>query len=656
MLDASKASALWVVGEYGVVNCNCPIVQAAAPDILRIFAGRFTDENVEVKQQVLNLAVKLFLLGDKKDSRVERLCHLVLELARYDLDYDLRDRSRYATAMLGLAPLQSEGGIDESALQGLRRQADSILLGEKMPPLTLLGPVAMQGMTDLTIGSLSSMMQHETTNYMPLPIWPDVQPEPSVRDLQMEKPEGGGVLADVGDENNPAFYSSGSDSSSSSSSSDDDSEESDESDSESGSSEEQSEEESESGSESSEESESDIGEESNAESHDDSDEASSYDESSSEYDDDDDEDSTAAAEKMAAATTSFTGFGSYGSSVATAAPGGGMDGGGPMPMDPFAGMADLLPPAGSPSPLMQPLQPQVAGAAWPPLQQQQMAAPISDVAGLMMGLTMNPSTPDPGLASPGLAPGFASPMQNSNLMMRPTLESGVSLSFPPRVLLRQEMVCGLQVEYQFPRGASSTPTQGRLTIHLILRNCRDGPIKRIRVTPKDISVKFTGPAEFPLLPSQESVTAVFNVDAAQRDVRLEIRTERGIYPATFNVPQEELICPMVLDIAGFDAASKSLGTFNMAKSSVSFPNDTAVEEVPRRICETINVAQVTESDWEISGKGMWAGVLHTGVNQERVLVMVTLDQAKTTGSLSLFCDNAMLTATLSNVLKKAIQR
>lgn len=97
--------------------------------------------------------MKLTLARD--DPTIQRLASLVLELARYDLNYDLRDRSRFATALLGMAPTQAltvGTAVDEASLQALRMQAPQVMLAAKMPPLTLLGPVSVEGLTDLTIG------------------------------------------------------------------------------------------------------------------------------------------------------------------------------------------------------------------------------------------------------------------------------------------------------------------------------------------------------------------------------------------------------------------------------------------------------------------------------------------------------------------------
>lgn len=45
-----------------------------------------------MKLQTLNLAVKLFLVNHKQ---TKPLCQYVLNLARYDPSYDIRDRARF---------------------------------------------------------------------------------------------------------------------------------------------------------------------------------------------------------------------------------------------------------------------------------------------------------------------------------------------------------------------------------------------------------------------------------------------------------------------------------------------------------------------------------------------------------------------------------
>jgi AP-3 complex subunit beta len=76
-----------------------------------------------VKLQVVNFAVKLHLARPSSspsplsdDDHVAKLVRYVLELARFDADYDVRDRTRLMTASLGLA---AGGGQGEQQVRPL---------------------------------------------------------------------------------------------------------------------------------------------------------------------------------------------------------------------------------------------------------------------------------------------------------------------------------------------------------------------------------------------------------------------------------------------------------------------------------------------------------------------------------------------------------
>lgn len=58
------------------------------------------------------------------DARVQSLASFVLEMARFDLSHDLRDRARFMTAMLGLAT--ADEGVDEAALLALNAKAGQV--------------------------------------------------------------------------------------------------------------------------------------------------------------------------------------------------------------------------------------------------------------------------------------------------------------------------------------------------------------------------------------------------------------------------------------------------------------------------------------------------------------------------------------------------
>ena len=170
---SARASACFILGEFR------DDVSDLLPDAVRLLASRFSGEVVEVKQQILNLAVKS-ATAYPSNSDLDSLLRYVLELARFDTDHDLRDRGRYLTATLGLSVPGSES-TDETALAQLKANKHSLILGEKQPPSTRHGTVAPEGVPQFTVGSLSSMMGHEVDGYLPLEPWATEPSDPSIR-------------------------------------------------------------------------------------------------------------------------------------------------------------------------------------------------------------------------------------------------------------------------------------------------------------------------------------------------------------------------------------------------------------------------------------------------------------------------------------------
>jgi AP-3 complex subunit beta len=106
---SARAAIVWVCGEFqGKAR-----VAAMAPDVLRLLAKGFAGEAGEVKAQIVNLAAKTHL-WHPTSKPVRLLLEYVLDLARYDGDYDLRDRARLLRYLvLGTEVTQ----LDASALE-----------------------------------------------------------------------------------------------------------------------------------------------------------------------------------------------------------------------------------------------------------------------------------------------------------------------------------------------------------------------------------------------------------------------------------------------------------------------------------------------------------------------------------------------------------
>lgn len=85
-IPMARASILWLIGEYS------ERIPKVAPDVLRKMAKIFCDEEDIVKLQTLNLAVKLFIINPKQTTL---LVQYVFNLAKYDQNYDIRDRARF---------------------------------------------------------------------------------------------------------------------------------------------------------------------------------------------------------------------------------------------------------------------------------------------------------------------------------------------------------------------------------------------------------------------------------------------------------------------------------------------------------------------------------------------------------------------------------
>lgn len=116
------------------------------------------------------------------------------------------------TAIMGLAP---SNNVDENALEILSQYAEGILLAPKLPPLTLQGPVDIEGLPHFSIGSLSSVVGHYAKGYIPISPWQENQLDSSIRDISNESNLFSTKLKNESQNNNNSknnIYSSDSDS------------------------------------------------------------------------------------------------------------------------------------------------------------------------------------------------------------------------------------------------------------------------------------------------------------------------------------------------------------------------------------------------------------------------------------------------------------
>uniref|UniRef100_A0A146LRT5 AP-3 complex subunit beta n=1 Tax=Lygus hesperus TaxID=30085 RepID=A0A146LRT5_LYGHE len=160
-VPAARASILWLLGEYS------ELVPNIAPDVLRKLAKSFVSEEDIVKLQVLNLSVKLYL---NNPAQTQLLCQYVFTLARYDQNYDIRDRSRFLRQFI--FPTNNENN--------LAKFSKKIFLASKPAPLLVS---RFKDRESYQMGSLSHYLNMRASGYHDLPNFPEVAPDSSARNV-----------------------------------------------------------------------------------------------------------------------------------------------------------------------------------------------------------------------------------------------------------------------------------------------------------------------------------------------------------------------------------------------------------------------------------------------------------------------------------------
>jgi len=103
----ARAAIVWIIAEH--------VEQLAkhAPDVLRKLAKNFSTEDDLVKLQALTLGAKLFLTNPEQTAKIFTY---IMTLAKYDQNYDVRDRCRVIRRLL----IQPQGKADTLAQHTLK--------------------------------------------------------------------------------------------------------------------------------------------------------------------------------------------------------------------------------------------------------------------------------------------------------------------------------------------------------------------------------------------------------------------------------------------------------------------------------------------------------------------------------------------------------
>uniref|UniRef100_A0A8C2WX59 AP-3 complex subunit beta n=1 Tax=Cyclopterus lumpus TaxID=8103 RepID=A0A8C2WX59_CYCLU len=161
----ARASILWLIGEY------CEHVPKIAPDVLRKMAKSFTNEEDIVKLQIINLAAKTCVYSSI-GKYLNQDYKYVLNLAKYDQNYDIRDRARFIRQLI--VPTEKSGALS--------KYAKKLFLALKPAPV-LESP--FKDRDHFQLGSLSHLLNAKAGGYQELPDWPEAAPDPSVRNVEV---------------------------------------------------------------------------------------------------------------------------------------------------------------------------------------------------------------------------------------------------------------------------------------------------------------------------------------------------------------------------------------------------------------------------------------------------------------------------------------
>ncbi|KAF9472124.1 hypothetical protein BDN70DRAFT_887352 [Pholiota conissans] len=188
----ARACVIWLVGQYAGAEEKSSAVGPEgiadwAPDVLRKLAKSFGAEASLVKLQTITLASKLFVLSPA-DRTINLLCQYVFSMARYDTNYDVRDRGRMLSSLLGGVGFLINGqSTEERGGVVLRREQVRLVLfegksGTDVEESSFLDDGKVQ------LGSLGRVTGRSMMMEGILPDWLERGVEGSLRDSEDDAP------------------------------------------------------------------------------------------------------------------------------------------------------------------------------------------------------------------------------------------------------------------------------------------------------------------------------------------------------------------------------------------------------------------------------------------------------------------------------------
>ncbi|XP_078473545.1 AP-3 complex subunit beta-2 [Lampetra fluviatilis] len=581
----ARASILWLIGEY------CEHVPKIAPDVLRKVAKSFIGEEDIVKLQVLNLAAKLYLTNSKQ---TKLLTQYVLNLAKYDQNYDIRDRARFIRQLI--VPTEKTGALS--------KYAKKIFLAQKPAPV-LESP--FKDRDHYQLGSLSHILNLKATGYQELPNWPETAPDPSVRNVEVPEWSKASTKEKKKEKKEKSFYSESESEATESADTSEDSESESGSGSGSGSSSEEGES-NESESESDKEdaktikvkahhTDSDKSEEETkkvAGKTDDSSEESSSEESSSEIssksDSESDEAPVKPEKKQAEVKKVKKRSGSSKQEVSLLD----LDDFGTSPSEP-ATPVSLLP---------------------------------THLATDLQGLSMAENSPTIDVSSPMFVPS-----KSHELLHRLSGE-------------------GLAAEYRFPRQACIYNAK-MVSVQITFTNCGDATVESVHIgeTKLQPGMSIHKFKEIDALPPGETVTASLGIDFCDstQPANIHLCTKNRKFPVSIQTPVGELLLPVTMTESDFKKEQGKLSGMNETSAKVEMPAHNLTSQVIRqKVASVANVGSVP------SGQNNLHRFAAKTVSSSSLLLVTVDMKSEGVAQLSVNCEKMVVSSMLFQELKQVL--
>ncbi|ERN07888.1 hypothetical protein AMTR_s00012p00225740 [Amborella trichopoda] len=165
-VPAARAVIVWMLGEYSSVGDT---ISHIVPTVLKYLSSSFPSEQLETKQQIINSAAKVVLSVQGEDLLAcKKVLMYVLELAKCDLNCDVRDRARFIKTLLLPHLTHHSAEVRETFSEpdgGWRSKLVEHIFCRKRKPMSH----APKNDRFYLPGSLSQIVMHTAPGYEPLP-------------------------------------------------------------------------------------------------------------------------------------------------------------------------------------------------------------------------------------------------------------------------------------------------------------------------------------------------------------------------------------------------------------------------------------------------------------------------------------------------------